>query len=238
MTTRPDSTPSARPREKCTFVFVTSRNWPDKNKWTKNKQKLNGWKPEQMATVRQFLLQPFRAHLLQSFRAPSSRPAHQLPPLLGRPVPSATVSHVAKTLDAAIFHRRCLDNCYKALIPDSVVPSRRTGAGALPLIYPDIPVQRCWAHKIGNILNELRKPDREDAERHLHNIMNAPNIAAARRFADHWRDAYPKAAECLHGDPDDLPARFRYPRPTGAGRCGPRTPSNDASGTSGSGPGP
>ena len=52
--------------------------------------------------------------------------------------------------------------------------------------------------------------------------MNAPNItaacAAARRFADRWRDACPKAAECLRDDPDDLLARFRYPKPDGRRR--------------------
>ena len=43
--------------------------------------------------------------------------------------------------------------------------------------------------------------------------MNAPNITAARRFVDRWREPHPKAVECLRDDPDDLPARFRYPTP-------------------------
>ena len=56
--------------------------------------------------------------------------------------------------------------------------------------------------------------------------MNAPNItAAARRFADRWRDSHPKAVGCLRDDPDDLPARFRYPTPDGRKRV--RT-ANDA----------
>ena len=36
------------------------------------------------------------------------------------------------------------------------------GAGllaALPTAFPGIPVQRCWAHKIRNVLNKVRKPD-------------------------------------------------------------------------------
>jgi len=36
------------------------------------------------------------------------------------------------------------------------------GAGllaALPTAFPDIPVQRCWAHKIRNVLSKVRKPD-------------------------------------------------------------------------------
>ena len=204
-------------------------------------------------------------------------------PLLGRPVSPATVSRVARTLDAAVaaFHRRRLANRYKALMLDGVVLARKTGAGAvrrpvlvalgilpdgrkeiidfqlargesaaewerlltslhrrgltgeglemicvdggngllaaLPLVYPDIPVQRCWAHKIRNVLNKLRRRDHEDAKRGLHDIMNAPNITAARtaarRFADRWREPYPKAVECLRDDLDDLLACFRYPTP-------------------------
>ena len=202
-----------------------------------------------------------------------------LPPLLGCPVPPATVSRVARTLDAAVaaFHRRPLADRCKALMPDGVVLARRTGAGAvrrpvpvalgilpdgrreiidfqlargesaaewerlltslhrrgltgagleviradggnglpaaLPPVHPDIPVRRCRAHKIRNVPDKLRRRDREDAKRGLHDIMNAPNITAARRFADRWREPYPKAVECLRDDLDDLPARFRYPTP-------------------------
>ena len=51
--------------------------------------------------------------------------------LLGRPVSAATVSRVARTLDLAVaaFHRRPLKNACKALMPDGVVPARKTGAG-------------------------------------------------------------------------------------------------------------
>ena len=54
-------------------------------------------------------------------------------PLLGRTVSPATVSQIAKTLDAAVaaFHRRPLANRYKALMLDGVVLARKTGAGAL-----------------------------------------------------------------------------------------------------------
>ena len=90
---------------------------------------------------------------------------------------------------------------------------------ALPLVHPDIPVRRCRAHRIRNVPDKLRRPDREDAKRDLHDIMNARNITAARtaarRFADRRREPYPKAVGCLRDDPDDLPARFRYPMPDG-----------------------
>ena len=45
---------------------------------------------------------------------------------------------------------------------------------ALTLVHPDIPVRRCRAHKIMNVLNRIRRSDREDAKRDLHDMMNAP----------------------------------------------------------------
>ena len=86
---------------------------------------------------------------------------------------------------------------------------------ALPIVYPGIAVQRCWAHKIRNILDKVRKPDRDAVKAGLHKIMNAPNrpraLGAARRFADAWEDTYPKAVACLRNDLDDLLTCFLYP---------------------------
>jgi transposase-like protein len=91
------------------------------------------------------------------------------------------------------------------------------GAGllaALPVVYPGVPVQRCWAHKTRNVLDKVRKADRAAVKRALHRIMNADNRvaarAAARRFAERWRDTYPKAVQSLRNDLDDLLACFRY----------------------------
>ena len=86
---------------------------------------------------------------------------------------------------------------------------------ALPVVYPAIPLQRCWAHKIRNILDKVRKADRDAVKAGLHAIMNAPNrpkaLSAARRFADTWEKTYPKAVACLRNDLDDLLTCFRYP---------------------------
>jgi putative transposase len=56
-----------------------------------------------------------------------------LAPILGERVSPATVSRVAKTLDAAVaaFHRRPLANRYRVLLLDGVVLARKSGAGAL-----------------------------------------------------------------------------------------------------------
>ena len=201
-------------------------------------------------------------------------------PVLGRPVSPATVSAVARQLDAAVaaFHRRPLRDIYRVLVLDGVVLKRKTGAGALarpvlvalglrpdgkkevidfrlasaesaaqweqflgdlirrgltgerlemlcvdggagllaalPTAYPEVPVQRCWAHKIRNVLTKVRKPDQSAIKAGLHRIMNAPTRpaawSAARRFADRWEDLYPKAVACLRADLADLLTCFRY----------------------------
>jgi transposase-like protein len=85
---------------------------------------------------------------------------------------------------------------------------------ALPVVFPGIAVQRCWAHKIRNVLDKIRAADRPAVKRALHAVMNAPHEkaarTAARRFADRWEDTYPKAVECLRGDLDELLTCFRY----------------------------
>lgn len=85
---------------------------------------------------------------------------------------------------------------------------------ALPTAFPTIPVQRCWVHKIRNILQYVRVADKDAAKRDLHAIMNAPNRplaqAAARAFADRWRKRCPRAVICLRRDLDALLTCFAY----------------------------
>lgn len=85
---------------------------------------------------------------------------------------------------------------------------------ALPAVFHDIPVQRCWAHKIRNVLDKVRKADQPAVKRVLHKIMNAPNApaarTAARSFADRFEAKYPAAVACLRNDLDELLTCFRY----------------------------
>jgi len=86
---------------------------------------------------------------------------------------------------------------------------------ALPTAYPGIAVQRCWAHKIRNVLGKVRKADHDGVKRGLHAIMNAPTRpsahSAARRFADRWQGRYPNAVACLRDNLDELLTCWRYP---------------------------
>src|SRR6266581_428911 len=85
---------------------------------------------------------------------------------------------------------------------------------ALPGIFHGIPVQRCWAHKIRNILDKVKKADQPAVKRALHKIMNASNApaarAAARKFANRFEDKYSAAVACLRNDLDELLTCFRY----------------------------
>ncbi len=87
-------------------------------------------------------------------------------------------------------------------------------SAALPSVFPAIPVQRCWAHKIRNVLNKVRKADHAPVKRALHKVMNAANVSAARvaarRFADRFNKDYPAAVACLRNDLDELLTCFRY----------------------------
>ena len=79
---------------------------------------------------------------------------------------------------------------------------------ALPMIYPKIPIQRCWAHKSRNILNYVRKVDIEAVKSDLHTIQYASGIREAQMaigaFARRWSHIYPKAVKCLLIDEEQL----------------------------------
>ena len=85
---------------------------------------------------------------------------------------------------------------------------------ALPTVYPGVPVQRCWAHKIRNVLGKVPIADQTAVKADLHAVMNAKTLpqarSAARRFADRWEADYPKAVDCLRRDLDELLTCWRY----------------------------
>lgn len=47
--------------------------------------------------------------------------------------------------------------------------------GALEIIYPKIPYQRCWAHKTRNVLDKVKRKDQEAVKKALNKISYAPN---------------------------------------------------------------
>ena len=91
------------------------------------------------------------------------------------------------------------------------------GAGllaALPLVYSQVPLQRCWAHKIRNILDKVRKTDQASVKDCLHRVMDAKHVVearqAAKRFVGQWNRLYPRAVRCLRDDLDELLTFFSF----------------------------
>ena len=79
--------------------------------------------------------------------------------------------------------------------------------------------QRCWFHKLGNILNALPKTWQPKAKADLQAIWMAPTLAEAQRACDRfvarYQAKYPKATEKLVKDRDALLAFYAFPCPSG-----------------------
>jgi transposase-like protein len=100
-------------------------------------------------------------------------------------------------------------------------PVLAIGDGALGLwaawreVYPQTREQRCWVHKIRNVLDKLPKRMQARAKSLLHEIMEAPDRASAvrgvERFAQEFEPRYPKAVECLRKDEEALLTFFDFP---------------------------
>ena len=90
-------------------------------------------------------------------------------------------------------------------------------AAALQTVYPRIPVQRCWAHKVRNILDGLRVKDRPEAKRGLQRIYEASSrhraIEQVVRFGARWEALYPKAVRQLTKNLEELLAFFAFEDP-------------------------
>jgi putative transposase len=87
----------------------------------------------------------------------------------------------------------------------------------LPECYPGIPVQRCWAHKMRNILDKVKRKDHEAVKKGLQKIYEAPHGMLARQHAGRWKKRweglYPAAVRCLFVDLEDLFTCFQFTDP-------------------------
>ncbi len=84
----------------------------------------------------------------------------------------------------------------------------------IPEVYPHIPLQRCWAHKIRNILDKVPRKKQHTVKKGVQKIYTAKNLAeaqsAAKRWTRSWAEKYPKAVKCLHDDIEDLLTCFQF----------------------------
>ena len=86
---------------------------------------------------------------------------------------------------------------------------------ALEEVYPKTRGQRCWVHKIGNVLDKLPKRLQPRAKGMLHEIMYAPDRSSAQEaigdFAREFEPRYAKAVDCLRKDKDALLTFLDFP---------------------------
>jgi len=79
---------------------------------------------------------------------------------------------------------------------------------ALEVVYPRIPRQHCWAHKMRNVLEKVKKGDQEQVKRDLHRICYARSrqlaIQAYWAFCQKYRKQYPGAVKSLESEIESL----------------------------------
>jgi len=87
----------------------------------------------------------------------------------------------------------------------------------LPFVYPHVPLQRCWAHKMRNIMSRIRRVDQKRVKNGLTKIYQAQGMGEARHSAkqwmEHWEGLYPKAVSCLQDDIEELLTCFSFSDP-------------------------
>ena len=119
------------------------------------------------------------------------------------------------------------EQSWKGLLPDvkrrglRVDPKLATGDGALgfrkalPQVFATTRTQRCWVHKTCNVLDKLPKRLHGEAKDKLHQIWMAPGRDEANKafdlFIQTYEAKYPKAADCLAKDRDELLTFYDFP---------------------------
>ena len=103
----------------------------------------------------------------------------------------------------------------------SFAPKLATGDGglgfwaALGEVFPETRRQRCWVHKMVNILDKMPKSIQAKAKSMIHEMYMAATKEDALKAYDHFIQSfepkYPKAVECLKKDKEDLFTFYDFP---------------------------
>ena len=102
--------------------------------------------------------------------------------------------------------------------PQLVVGDGHLGIwGALRNVYPEASEQRCWNHKIINVLDKLPKRQHDQAKLMLRNIPYAESRSEAERMRDvfvRWsrQHSYEAAAESFERDWDRMVTFYAFPK--------------------------
>lgn len=87
---------------------------------------------------------------------------------------------------------------------------------AIETVYPRAKRQRCWAHKLRNVSDKLRKRDQEQCIKEARAIYKADNRAEAvaeyKAWAKKWRPVSASAVKCIEKDLEELLNFYTCPK--------------------------
>ena len=111
------------------------------------------------------------------------------------------------------LYRRGLEGKHLLLI---VTDGCEALQAAIPTVYPRVAHQRCWVHKMRNLLEKVRKRDYPEVKGDAQAIYLAQSrgqaVAAFRHFRTRWRADYGPMVRRLERDLPELLAFFAFPQ--------------------------
>jgi putative transposase len=103
-----------------------------------------------------------------------------------------------------LYNRGLLGKNLKLIVMDGSAGLK----AAAELVYPHVPIQRCWAHKLRNVANCCLKKYETACITDARKIYLADTPAQARiqfkLWKSAWRNRCPKAVQCFEKDLDDM----------------------------------
>lgn len=88
--------------------------------------------------------------------------------------------------------------------------------GAIREVYPTSDEQRCWVHKMRNVMSCFPKRLHDEVKGYLREMYHARTRERAEElmavFAERYRTEYPRAVDCLMKDQDALLTYYAYPQ--------------------------
>ena len=126
------------------------------------------------------------------------------------------VSRECKTTWLAMLndiHRRGLVGDNLRLI---TIDGHKGLRAALEEVYPFVAIQRCWAHKVRNVVGYLRKSRQKECSKEISRIYNAKSKQAAidefKDWKSKWQRVSTKTVHCLEKDIPELLRFFERPQ--------------------------
>ncbi|MFQ6030948.1 MAG: IS256 family transposase [Dehalococcoidia bacterium] len=103
-----------------------------------------------------------------------------------------------------LYHRGLQGEQLRLVVTDGCPGLHR----ALDTVYPYVPRQRCWAHKLRNVAAKLRRRDQEEclgqAKKIYQSSTRREAVGRFREWAKGWRAVAPKAVQCLEEDLEEM----------------------------------